>query len=190
MVINTYKTDDPEFHRQSPEIGLLEVVETTGEENVLDIGCGCGKQCFSLSLKTKSVLGIDLQEFMINHANEKYSNSNIKYICDDFINVDLQDDYYDIIICQNVMFHVADKETFLNKIYSLLKRGGQFAFTDLTAHIEISNDENLAYPVPPNYYTKMLTKLGFSNVMFYFEKHWIWDGQYSGKNYSMFKCSK
>lgn len=190
MVIHSYLENDPEYHRQSPEIGLLDIIETKETYKVLDIGCGCGKQSYALSSKVASVIGIDLQQFMIDHAKTKFSNENVTYLCEDFMTSELIEDSFDIIICQNVMFHIKDKESFLKKVLKLLKRGGCFYFTDLTSHEEVINEENLAYPVSPNYYSTTLNKLGFSNVMFYFEKHWIWDGQYSGKNYAMFKCSK
>lgn len=190
MVINSYDTTNPENVRQTPEIGLLETLEISGGEKVIDIGCGIGNQSYILSKTSSEVLGIDLQAFMIDYAKENRNNENIVYLCEDFMKTDFPEDYYDIVICQNVMFHIEDKEVFLKKVYKLLKRGGQFAFTDLTSHVPEVVHENLAYPVPPNYYTVKLNQLGFTNIMFYFEKHWKWDDKYSGKNYTMFKCSK
>ncbi len=187
--IFSYKIDEPDYYKQSPETGLIEELVINSKYSVLDIGCGCGKQCLTLSEKCKKVIGIDLQQFMIDDAIAKRSAENITYICNDFMNVDFNEEF-DIIISQNVMFHVEDKTEFLKKIYSLLKRGGQFVFTDLTRHMCSSTPENLAFPVNATYYSYKLNELGFSNVLFLWEKHWVWDGIYSANNYCMFKCSK
>lgn len=190
MIINSYIEQYPEDYRQSPETGIIQQIQRIGSERILDIGCGSGKQCYVLSNNAREVIGIDLQQFMIDHAKMYKNKENIKYICDDFINVELNENYFDIILSQNVMFHVKNKRKFLEKIYKLLIIGGQFVFTDLTIHCPISSPENLAFPVQASYYSKVLNEIGFTNILFLWEKHWIWDGVYSGNNYCMFKCSK
>lgn len=190
MVINSYNTQHPLDYRQSPEFGIIQQINRIGNENILDIGCGTGKQCQVLSANAKKVIGIDLQPFMIEFAIKNNKEDNINYICDDFFNFEIDDDFFDIIISQNVLFHVKNKKEFLKKIYQKLKRGGQFIFTDLTQHNEHESPENLSFPITAPEYSKILNEVGFTNVLFLYEKHWIWDGRFSGKNYSMFKCSK
>ena len=190
MIINSYNTQCPDDYKQSPETGLLQQIIPKEQARILDIGSGTGKQCLALSSFAKEVVGIDIQPFMIEYANKHRKANNITYICDDFMNVDLEEGSFDIIITQNVMFHVKDKRAFLEKVHRLLRRGGQFLFTDLTQHHTIHDDENLAYPVTADYYSKTLNELKFSNILFLWEKHWVWDGVYSEKYYSMFKCSK
>ena len=190
MIINSYNTDFPPDIRQSPETGLIQKITPIQSGHILDIGCGCGKQSIVLATNNNKVLGIDLQDWMIDYAKEHNSNENTKYLCEDFMVYDFKDHQYDIIISQNVFFHIKDKESLLKKIHSLLKIGGSFYFTDLTQHIAEWNDKNLAYPVTPDFYSKKLNEIGFSNVLFLWEKHWIWNGIYSGKNFCMFKANK
>lgn len=190
MVINSYNKNFPPDIRQSPETGLIQQILPIQSGTILDIGCGCGKQSIVLATNNNKVLGLDIQDWMINYAKENNSNENTTYLCEDFMTYDFKDSQYNIIISQNVFFHIKDKETLLRKIYDLLKIGGSFYFTDLTQHNTEHSDENLAYPVSPNYYTKVLNDIGFSNVLFLWEKHWIWNGMYSGKNFCMFKCNK
>lgn len=190
MIINSYNTDFPPDIRQSPETGLIQKITPIQSGHILDLGCGCGKQSIVLATNNNKVLGIDLQDWMIDYAKEHNSNENTTYLCEDFMTHEFEENKFDIIISQNVFFHIKDKEALLNKIHDILKVGGQFIFTDLTQHDTEHNDENLAYPVDPPFYSKLLNKIGFSNVLFLWEKHWIWDGIYSGKNFCMFKCSK
>lgn len=190
MIINSYNTNFPPDIRQSPETGLIQQILPIQSGYILDIGCGCGKQSIVLANNNNKVFGLDIQDWMIDYAKEFNSNENTTYLCDDFMTYNFEDKKYDIIISQNVFFHIKDKETLLRKIYDLLKVGGQFIFTDLTQHDTEHNDDNLAYPVEPPFYSKLLNKIGFTNVLFLWEKHWIWNGQYSGKNFCMFKCNK
>lgn len=190
IIIPSYDANNPEWHRQSPETGLLDQVVIRDGYKILDIGCGCGNQCYEMSTRDVEVVGIDLQKFMIDYAIQHKSRENITYICGDFFDMDIPNDYYDIVICQNVMFHIEDKVAFLSKIYNCMKRGGQFAFTDLTLHNTPSSPEFLAYPVSPDYYTRTLSNVGYTNIFYFWERHWIWDGFYSGNNYCMFKASK
>lgn len=190
MIINSYNTDFPPDIRQSPETGLIQKIIPIQSGHILDIGCGCGKQSILLSANNNKVTGIDLQDWMLDYANKYNSNENTTYICGDFMKYEFEENKFDIIISQNVFFHIKDKDFLLRKIHSLLKSGGAFYFTDLTQHIAEWNDENLAYPVTPDFYSKKLNEIGFSNVLFFWEKHWIWDGIYSGKNFCMFKANK
>lgn len=190
MIINSYNVDFPPDIRQSPETGLIQKIIPIQSGSILDIGCGCGVQSIALANNNNKVLGIDLQDWMIEWANKYNSNENTKYVCADFMNYDFGETKFDIVISQNVFFHIKDKDSLLKKIHSLLKIGGAFYFTDLTQHSAEWSDENLAYPVTPDFYTKKLNEIGFSNVHFFWEKHWIWNGMYSGKNFSMFQCYK
>jgi 2-polyprenyl-3-methyl-5-hydroxy-6-metoxy-1,4-benzoquinol methylase len=190
IIIPSYDANNPAWHRQSPETGLLDQINIRDGYKILDVGCGCGNQCYAMSAYDAEVVGIDLQNFMIEYARQFNMRDNTTYICGDFFDMDVPDDYYDIILCQNVMFHIEDKVKFLIKIYKSLKRGGQFVFTDLTLHNTPPNPEFLAYPVSPDYYSRTLKNIGFTNILYLWERHWIWDGAYSGNNYCMFKASK
>ena len=61
-------------------IDPLDVVKTS--QTILDIGCGEGINTFLLSKQTdKKVVGIDPVESQIQIAKEKYTNSNLKFLC-------------------------------------------------------------------------------------------------------------
>jgi ubiquinone/menaquinone biosynthesis C-methylase UbiE len=63
------------------------ILKTTGELSspgmILDVGCGIGELCHSMSLQYPSaeIIGIDPSVKMIKRAEENFSGNNISYIC-------------------------------------------------------------------------------------------------------------
>jgi len=190
MVIHTYVEEDPEHPVGSPDTGVFDVLSTTGNERVLEIGCGPGRHAYALSKCVKFILAVDIQGYMICHATKHYSRDNIEFSNVDFFDLELRDCEFDIIVAQNVFYHIEKKDECLRRVYDALKRGGQFAFTDLTEHIIVEDAKGLSFPVQASFYTQKLHEVGFTNIQFFWEKSWVEDGSYIGKNYCLFKCSK
>ncbi|MGI6471529.1 MAG: class I SAM-dependent methyltransferase [Candidatus Methanomethylophilaceae archaeon] len=67
------------------------ILETSGnnlkEKDILDIGCGSGRWSMALADEVRSVVGVDIADKMIGHANDKASSegfNNTKYIAADW----------------------------------------------------------------------------------------------------------
>ncbi len=111
-------------------------------KSVLDLGCGAG----NFSLKLIELLPdldctlIDLSQPMLLKAEEritKVSNGKIKAIQTDFLNMQLQNETFDIVVTGAAMHHLRtdeEWETVFTKIYKSLKKGGCFWISDLIMH--------------------------------------------------------
>ena len=55
MIINSYNSIFPPDIRQSPETGLIQQILPIQSGNILDIGCGCGKQSIVLATNNNKV---------------------------------------------------------------------------------------------------------------------------------------
>jgi tRNA (cmo5U34)-methyltransferase len=111
-------------------------------KNVLDLGCGAG----NYSLKLLEIIPdfdstlIDLSQPMLNKANErisKISKGKITTFQTDFLNMELPDDSFDIVVTGAAMHHLREDkewETVFHKIYKSLKKGGCFWISDLIKH--------------------------------------------------------
>ena len=106
------------------------ILKTIGElpqhTQILDVGCGIGELCHSMSLQYPSaeIIGIDPSVKMINRANEISSGNNIKYICggaDSLAN----NQKFDIIISTNAYPYIPDKRKFLLDMKKQLKPNGR-----------------------------------------------------------------
>lgn len=82
---------------------------------VLDIGCGNGFVASQIASKAKKVTGIDTDQANITQAKKQHSRENINYVLGDATSYDFQEQY-DAVVLSNVLEHIKDRVTFLNKV--------------------------------------------------------------------------
>ena len=97
---------------------------------VLDVGCGGGLACEFLAKLGANVSGIDLSINSIKAAQEHAKNSNleINYQCGVAENLPYNENTFDIVLCFDVLEHVADLKIVISEIYRVLKKDGIFLF--------------------------------------------------------------
>jgi arsenite methyltransferase len=113
---------------------------------VLDLGCGAGRDCYLLSRLVGPggrIVGIDMtaaqlavaRRFQDYHANQfGYTSSNVTFLdgdLDALQDAGLADDQFDIIVSNCVINLVTDKQAVLDQAYRLLKPGGEVYFADI-----------------------------------------------------------
>lgn len=122
--------------------------------NVLDIGCGTGRDCYVLSRLVGEdgfVYGIDMTKEQIDVAvkyidehTERfgYKRPNIKFIHDYIENLDkhIPENSLDIVVSNCVVNLIEDKEGVIKQIYKILKYGGEFYFSDIYADRRLPDD--------------------------------------------------
>lgn len=113
---------------------------------VLDLGSGSGRDCYLVSQlvgEAGEVVGVDMTDEQLDVSNrhldfhrEKfgYKNSNVKFLkgyLEDLGELDLKDEYFDVIISNCVINLVKDKQKVLKAAYDKLKPGGEMYFSDV-----------------------------------------------------------
>jgi len=94
---------------------------------ILDIGCSTGETTEYMNAKGYKVLGIDLDQCMIDNAKKKYGeNSNLKFEVMDMTTIEnvFGEELHGIVCIGNVLPHLKDKEIikgFLRSCYNVLK---------------------------------------------------------------------
>lgn len=100
------------------------------DKEFLDLGCGYGWHCKYFADKGASkVIGIDISTKMLELANLKNKASNISYSCIAMEDIDFKDESFDIIFSFLAIHYIKDFDFLVNKIYKLLKKGGNFIFS-------------------------------------------------------------
>ena len=100
--------------------------------NILELGCGTGKNTGWLSEKADFVTAIDLSPRMIAKAREKIQADNVNFIEGD-ITVDwpVKPGWANLITCSLVLEHVEDLEVIFSEAARALKRNGKFYICEL-----------------------------------------------------------
>ena len=109
---------------------------------LLDIGCGAGNYTLKMLSKINNLNCTlnDLSMPMLQRAQQRVSaqtTGQITLIQDDMRNLNLPDNYFDIILAAATLHHLrddADWELVFTKLYKTLKPGGSIWISDLITH--------------------------------------------------------
>ena len=148
-------------------------------QNILDVGCGAGTECFLASDfvgEKGKIVGIDPVPLMIEKANflkQKYSYSNVNFYVGYANKLNFENAYFDIIT-MNYSFHIEqDKLAALSEAWRVLKDNGLLiiadSFTPKTGSIDIDKGEFFFYAkgaISVEEFFEMSKKAGFKNCTF------------------------
>ncbi len=92
-------------------------------ENLLDAGCDDGNNAFVLSKKAGKTWGIDINKKGIESAQRTYPSISFSY--GSVETTSFENEFFDVIVMNDVLEHVLDESVALNEMFRILKRGGQ-----------------------------------------------------------------
>ena len=141
---------------------------------ILDLGCGAGRDCYVLSRLAGTrgrVVGVDMTSEQLQVARSHrdyhaakfgYPDSNVEFILADIERLDetdLADNQFDLIVSNCVINLVSDKRAVLDQAYRLLKPGGEMYFSD------VYSDRRVPEPLTldPELYTECLSGALYCN---------------------------
>ena len=154
--------------------------------NVLDLGCGSGRDVYLLSQfvgEKGNVVGLDMTENQLKIANDNldyhkekfgFERHNIEFIkgkIEDLGTIDFSVKF-DVVISNCVINLCQDKESVLRNIFNLLETGGEFYFSDVYSSQRIPDNlkqdsvlwgECLSGALYWNDFLNMAKKCGFTD---------------------------
>ncbi len=100
---------------------------------VLDLGCGPGLYTEHFAQQGHDVTGVDISKTSIDYARKQavQKNLNISYICSNYLDLELDEDNFDLVILIYTDLGVLlpnEREQLLKLIHRVLKRGSLFIF--------------------------------------------------------------
>jgi len=84
-------------------------------ERALDIGCGLGLFALKLAERAEIVDALDADAAILKESSTQHNASNISYQQANFLEADLPQDSYDVIVCIASLHHM-DLEAALKKM--------------------------------------------------------------------------
>lgn len=101
-------------------------------KNVLEIGCGTGKNTEWLSEKAESIIALDFSEEMLAIARKKIDSSKVKFVQADINNSwKIPEHKTDLIVCSLVLEHISDLEPVFRQASEQLITNGHFYLCEL-----------------------------------------------------------
>lgn len=145
-------------------------------EQVLDIGCGAGCDCFYAALQVGqdgSVVGLDMTEAMHAKAlknGEEFELSNVEFALGHAESLPFDDGAFDVVLSNGVVNLTPEKEVVFDEIARVLRSEGRTMFSDLVTGVELPRSvrenctlwaECIGGAQERNRYLRMLEGAGF-----------------------------
>lgn len=101
-------------------------------ENVLELGCGTGKNTVWLLKKAKQIIGLDFSQGMLNLAKDKITDKRVVFEKADLTkNWETENDFADLITCSLTLEHIKDLNHIFRQADKKLKKNGLFFISEL-----------------------------------------------------------
>jgi 2-polyprenyl-3-methyl-5-hydroxy-6-metoxy-1,4-benzoquinol methylase len=92
--------------------------------DVVDLACGEGFGSAILAASARQVIGIDISNSAVRHAESRYQVQNLSFICADAVNLPLPDHCADVVVSFETIEHLADQAGMMAEIRRVLRPAG------------------------------------------------------------------
>ncbi len=123
---------DRNLTRDLDQLTMRKVFVDARYKNILELGCGTGKNTVLLAEISDTVHALDFSEAMIEQARQKVSSSKVQFSVADLTQVwPIKSASHDLIVCNLVLEHVENLCFVFSEALRSLKKGGQFYISEL-----------------------------------------------------------
>lgn len=104
-------------------------------QRVLDLASGEGYGSALLAKVAHSVIGVDLDARVVEHARRKYPRDNLRFLTGSGLQIPLPDQSIDLAVSFETLEHVADPEQFVGELKRVLAPAGTLIIS--TPNVEV-----------------------------------------------------
>ena len=123
---------DRNLTRDLDEMVTREALANLNCNDILEIGCGTGKNTALLARIGQRVSAIDFSAGMIDKAREKISLGNVTFGVADITQPwPCKDQSVDLVVCNLVLEHISDLAFIFGEAFRVLRDGGCFFVSEL-----------------------------------------------------------
>ena len=144
LVEDLTKFDQLHYHGTDAIDIFIEKLKINEKTKILDVGSGIGGPARYIANKTGAeITAIELQSDQNNLAKDltkKCGLSNkVNHICGDILDYDFKNQTFDAVVSWLTLYHIANHEILLKKLFDLLNPNGFFYTEDITSRINLSD---------------------------------------------------
>jgi ubiquinone/menaquinone biosynthesis C-methylase UbiE len=127
----TYDTDDNKTREMAGAVLRQSSIKLSGRE-VIEIGCGTGRNTQWLLEQDATVLALDFSEGMLQQARARVQSSSARFIQHDIRSVwPVENDSADVIIAMLVLEHIDELAPIASEASRALRKGGDLFLCEL-----------------------------------------------------------
>jgi ubiquinone/menaquinone biosynthesis C-methylase UbiE len=164
---------DPSFTR------LVEALQVTDVDHVLDVGCGTGLLSVSLAGIARQVTGLDLTPEMLEQARALQAElkiGNIHWQQGDILPLPFPDGTFSIVVTKATFHHLTDPAGALAQMIRVCAPGGRIAVSDMTPdrakieffdHVEKLRDPSHVHALPAEELRRLGQAAGLAELAFW-----------------------
>ena len=130
------------------------------KKKILDIGCATGELSYQLAKEGAEVIGIDLNEDLLDEAKSQKHQENLQFQTGNMLELekDFQENEFDAVLCfGNTLVHLPDKTAVIKMLHGVEKTltpGGKFLlqilnydyiFNDKITELPLIETENIRF---------------------------------------------
>ncbi|RRO16799.1 class I SAM-dependent DNA methyltransferase [Flavobacteriaceae bacterium 14752] len=109
-----------------------EILKQYDFKNVLELGCGSGKNTTYFAERAQKVIAIDFSEKMLNLAQEKINLKHVHFKKANLLKIwPVEDSFADLISVNLVLEHIQDLNNLFQQVYRKLNSKGLFYISEL-----------------------------------------------------------
>jgi SAM-dependent methyltransferase len=102
------------------------------EKDVLELGCGTGRNTAMLATLARTVDAVDFSDGMLAQAARRPECAGVRFVRQDITQrLTLDSETYDLVIESLVLEHVRDLVAVFEEVFRLLRSGGEFLGSEL-----------------------------------------------------------
>ena len=132
---NTWAEQYDTNENKTRDLDRKATIETLSKyefENVLELGCGTGKNTEWLITKAKFIIGLDFSQEMLNKAKSKINSDKVRFQLADLKKPwNIENNFANLITCSLTLEHIKDLDFIFNQAYEKIKSGGKFFISEL-----------------------------------------------------------
>lgn len=124
--LDKYISRDDLREHASPYARLLDT-QIPHHASVVDVGCGTGQLACFLSLRPRTVLGVDFSRNSLSKGQalkERLGLENLSFQWGDVLNLEVQDASFDYVFCNGVLHHTSNPKRGFSHLARIVKPGG------------------------------------------------------------------
>ena len=120
----------------------VETLKNIDFKNVLELGCGTGKNTEWLLTKAEKIIGLDFSQDMLNKAKEKIFDKRVIFKKADLTNDwEIENNFADLITSSLTLEHIKNLDHIFSQANQKLKKNGLFFISELHSFKQYSGSK-------------------------------------------------